>query len=709
MPTLRAVLIGLILVLALAAADGARAASSDWVSEAHGAARLISAVEATGASARLDVGLQLRLTPGWHTYWRTPGDAGIAPVIDWSGSENLTGAAIAWPAPRRLPSVGGLETAGYEDGVVLPITVMPMRPGAPLHLHAEVDYASCKDICIPYHASLDLVLPPGLARPGPEAPLIAAAGAAVPGDIAAAQLKLLGAVVVAGPRTGSAVFTVRLASTGPALHAPDLFVEGMAKGSPRRSEFALADAARVATIRVPIRGETSDALANTALRVTVVDGARAAEMSVTPQLDAIPALPVQTDRLPIIGLALLGGLVLNLMPCVLPVLSLKLLALAGYAGAERRAARLSFVTTAVGVVVSFGVLAAVLIALKAAGAAIGWGVQFQQPWFLAGMALLTTLFAANLWDWLPLALPGVVTSRLGTTRGGGQISDAFLLGAFATLLATSCSAPFVGTAIGFALARGPFDIGLVFATLGLGMAAPFLAVAAVPGLVAWLPRPGPWMSRLRRALGFALFGTAAWLLSVLGVETGPAAALIAGAALAVLLAVLAWRHRATYRRFVANAVAAVLASIAVIVPTLHGQAVPVAVPASNARADLWQPFDGAALREMVAQGHVVFVDVTAAWCLTCKVNELAVLNREPVTGKLRGAGVAAMRADWTQPDPNITAYLQSFGRYGVPFNVVYGPGAPEGIALPELLTPDVVMDAFRRADVARSHQQEATE
>jgi suppressor for copper-sensitivity B len=172
---------------------------------------------------------------------------------------------------------------------------------------------------------------------------------------------------------------------------------------------------------------------------------------------------------------------------------------------------------------------------------------------------------------------------------------------------------------------------------------------------------------------------------------------------------LAWRHRATYRRFVANAVAAVLASIAVIVPTLHGQAVPVAVPAPNARADLWQPFDAAALREMVAQGHVVFVDVTAAWCLTCKVNELAVLNREPVTGKLRGAGVVAMRADWTQPDPNITAYLQSFGRYGVPFNVVYGPGAPEGIVLLELLTPDVVMDALRRADVAPSHQQEATE
>ena len=166
------------------------------------------------------------------------------------------------------------------------------------------------------------------------------------------------------------------------------------------------DAGRIATFKVPIRGETSSAIANTALRVTVVDGARAAEMSVTPQRSNMPPAPTQANRLPIIGLALLGGLVLNLMPCVLPVLSLKLLALTGYAGAERRAARLSFVATAAGVMVSFGVLAAALIALKAAGAAIGWGIQFQQPWFLAGMALLTTLFAANLWDWLPLGLAG---------------------------------------------------------------------------------------------------------------------------------------------------------------------------------------------------------------------------------------------------------------------------------------------------------------
>jgi len=204
--------------------------------------------------------------------------------------------------------------------------------------------------------------------------------------------------------------------------------------------------------------------------------------------------------LAMLGLALVGGLILNLMPCVLPVLSLKLLALIGYAGAERRGARLGLLATAAGVVASFGVLAAALILLKAAGAAIGWGIQFQLPWFLAGMALATTLFAASLWDWLPFGLPAVLAGAVGSVRGR-RFTDAFLLGAFATLLATSCSAPLVGTALGFALARGPLDIALVFAALGVGMAAPYLAVAAAPGFVAWLPRPGPWMVWLRRGLG----------------------------------------------------------------------------------------------------------------------------------------------------------------------------------------------------------------
>jgi suppressor for copper-sensitivity B len=696
-PALRAAASGLLFLLLLALSAGpAEAAAGDWASNPHGAARLISAVEATGSGTRLDVGLQLRLTPGWHTYWRTPGDAGVAPTIDWQGSENLTSAAVAWPAPQRLPPAAGLETVGYEDEVVLPLAVTLAQPGAPLRLHAEVDYASCKDVCIPYHASLDLFLPTGLALPGPEATLVAMARARVPGDLAAARLTVDGAVV--GPGKNGSMLALRLASSGAPLRSPDVFVEGALNGSPARPEVALSASGHEATLRVPIRNLSADTLAGKKLQLTFVDGARSAETDATPLLGTLPPMPGQHLRIAIVGLALLGGLVLNLMPCVLPVLSLKLLALAGHGGVERRTARFSLLATAAGVIVSFGVLAAGLIALKAAGAAIGWGIQFQQPWFLAGMAVATTLFAASLWDWLPITLPGAVAGAAGSARAHGRFADAFLLGAFATLLAASCSAPFVGTALGFALARGPLDIGLVFGALGVGMAAPFLAVAAAPSLIAWLPRPGRWMAWLRRALGLALLGTAGWLLSVLAVEAGPTMALLAGSLLILLLGVLAWRHGLStdrHRRRTASAAAIILAVVAILVPALNGQAMPS--QSSEPQAGLWRPFDAAALHRSLTRGQVVFVDVSAAWCLSCKVNELTVLDRAPVVDQLRDPGVIPMRADWTRPDSVVTAYLQGFGRYGVPLDVVYGPGAPEGIALPELLTQAAVMNAFRRA------------
>jgi suppressor for copper-sensitivity B len=686
------------------------AAASAWVTHQHGAARLISTVEATGTSQQLDVGLQLRLSPGWHTYWRTPGDAGFAPTIDWKGSSNLASATIEWPAPQRLPPASGLETIGYVNGVVLPVSVHLLHPGQPLRLRAEVDYASCKDVCIPYHASLDLFLPAGLARPGPEAPLIAAALAHVPEDLSAAQLKLLGTVV--GSVRSRAMLSVRLASTGTPFVAPDLFVEGLTHGSAGRPKVALMQAGRMATINVPIRNETAAAIAGTKLRVTLVDGVHAAQTEITPALGTLPPIRGDATRAAIIGIALLGGLILNLMPCVLPVLSLKLLALAGYAGAERRAARLGLLATAAGVIVSFGVLAAVLILLKAAGAAIGWGIQFQQPWFLAGMALITTLFAASLWGWAPVVLPAGIAGAVDSVRGHGRFTDAFLTGVFATLLATSCSAPFVGTAIGFALARGPFDIALVFGALGLGMAVPFLAVVAAPGLVACLPRPGPWMVWLQRILGVALLGTAAWLLSVLAVEAGVAISLLAGGMLGALLAALAWRHslppgRHARRTIEAGAIA--LAAIAVLVPSLRGQAVPAELARPTNEVGRWQPFDQASLHRIVSTGKVVLVDVTAAWCLTCKVNELTVLNLPPVIDRLRSPDVTAMRVDWTRPNSAVTAYLQSFGRYGVPLDVVYGPGVPDGIALPELLTPSAVTDALQRASPHSLQHQEATE
>jgi len=314
------------------------------------------------------------------------------------------------------------------------------------------------------------------------------------------------------------------------------------------------------------------------------------------------------------------------------------------AGRERDHLRGAFLSTAAGIVVSFLVLAAGLIALKGAGATIGWGIQFQQPVFLAVMALVCILFAANIWGLFEIPMPAFAgrAQLAADTRPSGTHAKSFFTGVLATALATPCSAPFVGTAVGFALARGPAEILAIFLALGLGLAAPYLAVAAAPGLVRLLPRPGRWMRWLKGLLAVTLLGTAIWLVSIIGVQTG-------------LL--------------------------------------------SSAGADriAWQKFDENVIAGQVADGNVVFVDVTADWCLTCAANKKLVLDRDPVATRLQGDGVVAMKADWTNPDPGISAFLERHGRYGIPFNIVYGPCAPQGLPLPELLTDADVLSALNQA------------
>ena len=668
----------------------ALAAATVWVGDDHAAARLVTATDAVGTATTVEAGLEIRLAPGWHAYWRTPGDAGVPPTVDWSGSGNLARADIAWPSPSRY-SLQGFETAAYRDHVLLPIAMTLAQPGRPLSVHALVNWAACANICVPYSTKLDRTLPAGPAAPSAEARLIAAAQARVPQRLAAAGIELLSADAV-GAGTDTAL-VVKLRSTGATFKAPDLFVEGLDKGSPGRPQAALSQSGHAVQLAVPIRDADAADLVGKKLILTLVDGSRAAEFGATPQ----PGAPARrAARLwSIVAIALLGGLVLNAMPCVLPVLSLKLLSVASHAGAERRQLRLGLLTTALGVLASFMLIAAVLVALKASGAAIGWGIQFQWPWFIAAMAVVTVLFAASLWGWLPILLPRFAY-QAAEVRGATPYAEAFLTGAFATLLATPCSAPFVGTAVGFALAQGPAEIATVFGALGVGMAAPYLAVAGFPQLVRLLPRPGRWMNGLRVVLGFALAGTGIWLLFVLAALSGPRTALATAAALAVVLVLLALKSRrvipAGAGRLAGSATAALIA-LAVLWPAFAG----VAAPGAAMAAGRWRSFDPGAIRQLVGEGKTVFVDVTAAWCLTCKVNEAAVLDREPVAARLFGADVVAMRGDWTRPDPRLTHYLESFGRYGIPFNAVYGPGRPDGVLLPELLTAGAVQQALDRA------------
>jgi suppressor for copper-sensitivity B len=679
----------ILLALSLLAHPGAAfAAASDWVRHPEIALRLVAANSGTGTQGAVGLGLEMQLAPGWKTYWRSPGDAGLPPTIDWAGSDNLANAALRFPVPERF-TLFGLETYGYGGTVILPIEAALHTPGEALRVRAGVDVLVCEVVCIPYRAelALDLAAGPGvpsdqahdLARFASSVPPVDAAGAGVNGlAIEAADLR-------AGP-PASLLVQVR---AEPPLSAPDLYVEGPPGWSFAKPIVQFSDGGRLATMIVPAAaGPGAEKLGpGASATFTLVDRGRAVERTLT--LGTAPPAALSGSLLAMLAVALLGGLILNLMPCVLPVLAMKLAGLVSHAREDRRATRLSFLATAAGIVVAFAILAASLVGLKAAGEAVGWGLQFQQPWFLAAMALVLVGFAANLWGWFEIPMPAAF-GRVGDPKFGGS----FATGLFATLLATPCSAPFVGTAVGFALAQGPVEIFAIFMALALGLAAPYLAVAAAPGLAQALPRPGRWMGVLRTVLGLALVGTAVWLASVLAAQLGFAAALSLASALAGLaLGLFLLRARRHVRQRVWLAIICVFVAVAVP-PRL------ATTPVSALAADpaiVWVAFDRTEIDRAVASGRVVFVDVTADWCVTCQVNKRLVVVRAPVLDRLQSAGVVAMRADWTRPDARISAYLASFGRYGIPFNAVYGPGAPGGIALPELLSADAVLGALAQA------------
>jgi suppressor for copper-sensitivity B len=668
----------------------ARAAATDWVGDSRAAVRLITATDNVPADSTLEAGLEFRFAKGWHGYWRTPGDAGIPPAVDWSASENISGEEISWPAPHRLV-IDELQNSVYENGVVLPVKLFLKQAHTSVRIKASITYAACSDVCVPLEAELTLALPTGAGGTSAQSGLISSAQKRVPGSPDAAGVDVIG-TRFAGPASEPTLVVDLKSRSGPFIQ-PDLLVEGAGDGIPPAPKVELQDAGKTARLTVRLAALPP---VGRPLTLTLIDENRATEFKV-PTGKAIP----DHSSLFFAALlsALLGGLILNLMPCVLPVLSIKLFAFTRQAGGGLREVRLGSAATASGITFSFMLLAVSLVGLKWSGATLGWGIQFQQPWFLAGMAVLTVLFAASFFEWLPIGLPSSI-ANVASKRSGGPMIEAFLTGVFATLLATPCSAPFVGTAVGFALARGPSEIFAIFMCLGLGMALPYWMTALFPGCVRWLPRPGPWMLVVRKFLGILLLGTAVWLIYVLWSTAGAWTAGVTAALLACLLG---------YRALISAPVKGKIASPAshrsglitaglVVVPLIVSlsAAAPVSQPAAGQE---WQAFDLDALPGLIAGGNTVLVDVTATWCLTCKVNDVRVLENAEVRSQLQQSHVIRMRADWSRPNPYIADYLHRFARYGIPFDVVYGPHRPDGEALPELLTTSALLRAIDQASV----------
>ena len=707
-------------------------ADAQSVKTDHVTAELVSEHTEVQPGQPARIGLRLQHIPHWHTYWRNPGDSGLPTTLKWSLPTGSQVGDIDWPAPKRLP-IGPLVNYGYEDELLLPVTYTPpadARPGDTLTLSAAASWLVCKEVCIPESATLTLSIPVGAASSERSAHGAlfdrAQAEQAVPmqGWTAAAQLagRDLLVTLTAPPGPAAARPAVHLFPypeqlIEPAAHAvyrtddgyalrlkllegaaPPASLSGIvvaqAEASPGSVTVWGGDRRSVA-FDTPVRPATALTLPAGAKPLTD-ESALAASRSAGPDATGMGWLTA-------LALAFAGGLILNLMPCVFPVLSIKLLSLAQHAGHEQttpRALRLHALAYAVGVIGSFVLLAGALIALRGLGSAVGWGFQLQEPGVVFALALVFFALGLNLMGAFEFRL--LLPQGLAAWRDERPAVDAFASGVLAVVAASPCTAPFMGAALGYAITQ-PAGVGLsVFGALGLGMALPYAALVLMPGWRARLPRPGAWMTRLKQLLAFPLFLTVVWLIWVLGQQTGidgAAKALIALVVLAFGVWMLGLRDGTAPRA--TRAIGAFLLASALVWswpgPALSGVAVAgqtraiAAEPGSPEAA--WMPYDEAVIADRLGQGQPVFVDFTAAWCVSCQVNKRLVLNTDATRQAFTQAGVALMRADWTQRDAGITAALARLGRNGVPVYVLLRPGR-EPLLLPEILTQRLVQDAL---------------
>ncbi|WP_305969763.1 MULTISPECIES: protein-disulfide reductase DsbD family protein [Mameliella] len=691
------------LLAVFCAAQGAIAASSDEYQSTPLTARLVTAQDGIPEDAgSLSAGLHLRLNEKWKTYWRSPGEVGIPPSVDWSGSENVKDIEFLWPAPTRFTAFG-IENFGYAGEVVFPLRVALEDSGAPAILRVRVKLLVCSDICVPEEFSLGLTLARGTGIDRGAAELIGKYADRVPDDADAGGVLAAEAFIDDDLKE----FLVSVRADEP-FRSPDVFPElgtGIALGKP---DIRLGEQKRLLWARLPILAADPGSLE--APRITVTDGtdrsftvlADRATQELLPPYRRAATNPDTLEIVWIAAIALLGGLILNVMPCVLPVLSIKLSSLVRHSDIPRSRLRTGFLASAAGAIGFMWGLALVLWGLQRLGMSVGWGLQFQSPLFISIMIVVLLIFSANLFGTFEFSLPSDLQTRLAAAGGREGYSTDFFTGMFGAVMATPCSAPFLGTAVAFALAGRGVDILVVFTALGLGLSAPYLAVAAFPGIIAFMPRPGRWMLSVKLGMGVLLLTTALWLFWVLAGVAGMRSVLtVAAFSSAGILAVSIPRLRLQFKWPVA---AASFVLALVVGPYLQQPA----APKEGTKATLsWIPFDRGEIARRVSDGEVVFVDVTADWCLTCKANKALVIERDPVRKALESEGVTAMMADWTRPDERIARYLESYGRYGIPFNAVYGPAAPEGIVLSELLTSADVMDALARAGTAALAQRDA--
>jgi len=669
---------------------------------------LVADTEAIAPGKPFTLGIRFVLADRWHLYWRFPGDSGAAPQVEWELPEGFTAGPIQWPLPHSLKAEGDLFTNVYEGEVLFPVEILPPAklPAGPLVFKGRLKWYVCSETCLPGSGEVTLDLAAGTPKPANK-PLFDLWKGRLPQnsappfsvDWSTGDKGLL--VRVQGAPAGEKLEIFPIPPEGANAEHPEsvsqTFRIPTAQGTTMQGWKALvvvengtgtrrgwqleATSSPGATLQAPIAGQAPR---------------NPQPQPAEPKGGGSPSpLAPEGGLAGVLWAAFLGGLLLNLMPCVLPVIALKIFGFTQQAGEEpKRVFRLGLAFVA-GVFVFFAGLAAAVVGLKSAGSGLNWGFQFQNPYILTGLIAAVFVFGLNLLGVFEITLGSGATSKLDELSSRQGYLGAFLHGAFTTLLGTSCTAPYLGVTLGFAMSQPAPSVFLIFLTIAAGMSLPYLLLTSNPALLRFLPKPGLWMERLKQVMGFIILGVAVWLLSVLGDAQGVAASSAASFFL-LILGVACWLLGTMRARGLALCIALALAAGGYMALLRK----PLASGPGSAQGeaalpgDFWEPFSPERVAAARAAGKPVFIDFTAKWCINCKFNEQVTLARPEVRDAFKAHGVVMLKADWTHEDPVITAELRRFKRAGVPFYLLYSPQAAEPHIFPELLTPALVLEAL---------------
>lgn len=672
----------LMLLLLSTFAESSWAAQGDWVESGPLKIRLISPLDTVDDRQRIPLALEMKIEKGWKTYWRVPGAAGSPPKLTINSAGLLPEVDWQWPSPDTYILLG-MQSYGYEDYVVIPFNVTRTAEPYSAIIEAKATVYVCNDICLPLTFDLSI-------------PLRKSSTVSTDWETSRLYNEYLSQVpkatyigtVGAGIEAGQLFVSIQLPQLG--LN-PQAFIENLDVYEwPKPTVVVTGQTANMWWLGNERRKLTD--IPET-LAITYKDSLQAFSTIVPFSINSIPQVPyvasepveLDVNLYLIVFIAFLGGVILNVMPCVLPVLSIKVMSWIEWQERQRQRVRSHSVATAAGIVTFFWLIAAMLTILKLGGDYVGWGIQFQNSWFLMFLIVVMAVFLANLLGLFEFRLPDRLQMKVtGVGEGKDGLVKSYLQGGTATLMATPCSAPFLGTAVTFAFTQSITGLWLVFTSIALGLALPYWIILAWPGGVNKLPRPGRWMVTVKKILALGLVGTLVWLLYVLNDHVNALGIMVIAGSIVVWLVGLRWLSQVK-----------VYASVFLVFTLiLVNQTAAFSVDEkSDPHKTLWEPYSYSSMAKHIEEGHTLLVDVTAQWCLTCKFNETTVLETEQTMKFFGDNHVVLLRADWTQPNTEIEALLSRYGRSAIPFNLVIGPNSPNGILLPEILTFNAVKSA----------------